>query len=168
MPRFNQKRRHHAGLLADGLHKMTLDKLEYACCGHKFTTSQNRIKIMRGLREFVSHLEQAGFSGEVWVNGSFMTDKFQPEDADVVFRVHASAVDIATDEQKAIIERLASRKNRELIFECHTQVWELCPEGHPRHYHSSTLDPYWQNQFGKTGGGDGTKGIAVLQIGGGL
>jgi len=55
-----------------GFHDLTLDGLEQVCVD-LFPLSVSRRPIMDGFREFVRTLTDSGYSGELWVDGSFLT-----------------------------------------------------------------------------------------------
>ena len=73
-------------LLPVGLHPKTLDEMEVICV-HGFHLSTTRFTIMNGLRLMVQELEQAGIQGDLWINGSFLTVKIDPEDVDIALRI---------------------------------------------------------------------------------
>jgi len=65
------------GELKAGEHPATLDEIATV-----YGRSNDRRKfLMRGLREAAENLEQAGVK-RIWVNGSFITDKDEPNDID--------------------------------------------------------------------------------------
>ena len=53
-------------------------------------------------------LAQAGIVGELWINGSFLTEKVDPEDVDASLRISSALWDNASEEQRAVLEWLAS------------------------------------------------------------
>jgi hypothetical protein len=55
---------------------------------------------MDGLRNVVGGLNQLGFRLEVWVNGSFLTQKINPEDSDVAVRFQGEDFDAAPPAQQ--------------------------------------------------------------------
>jgi len=65
------------GELAAGEHQAALDEIE-AMYGR---SNDRRKLLMQGLREAAENLEKAGVS-RIWVNGSFITDKDEPNDID--------------------------------------------------------------------------------------
>lgn len=65
------------GELPSGEHSATLDQIESAFG----LGSARRKKLMKGLRAAVQNFEQAGVR-KIWVNGSFVTAKTQPNDID--------------------------------------------------------------------------------------
>lgn len=65
------------GELPPGEHEASLDEVEMV-----YGTSTDRRKLlMRGLREAASRFELAGVT-TLWINGSFITDKDEPNDID--------------------------------------------------------------------------------------
>ena len=55
---------------------------------------------MAGLEAVVEHLEQAGIMGDLWVNGSLLTQAIDPADADIVLRVSAEFFDAVPPETR--------------------------------------------------------------------
>jgi len=65
------------GELKEGEYEATLDEI-----GVVYGLSTDRRKfLMRGLREAAENLEKSGVK-KIWVNGSFITDKDEPNDID--------------------------------------------------------------------------------------
>lgn len=72
IPSFNK-----SGELVAGEHQVTLNEIEKALG----LSSERRKNLMRGLRNAVSNLKKAGVK-TIWVDGSFVTDKSEPNDID--------------------------------------------------------------------------------------
>jgi hypothetical protein len=79
------------GLLPPGIHRATLDEIET-----RLATTPRRRKLMAGLREALHNLKLAGVA-RVYINGSFVTSKPNPNDIDGCWdatrRVDASRID---------------------------------------------------------------------------
>lgn len=121
---------------------------------------------MAGLEIVVQTLEQAGIVGDLWVNGSFLTEVIEPDDADAVLRVTAEFFDAATPDQQAIFNGWF-RPGLEAKTH-HVDAFLFCefPPGHA-HYLEG-IRGYWERQYG-TGHDEVTpKGIAIISIGGGI
>ena len=65
-----------AGNLPPGAHRVTLREIE-----ERFTWNRRRKRLFRGLAEASENLSSAGVR-KIWVNGSFITSKNEPEDID--------------------------------------------------------------------------------------
>lgn len=73
-------------------------------CVDAFPLSTSRGVIFGGLVTFVKTLETAGVSGELWLDGSFLTEKINPKDVDVILKVDASVYNAGTQEQRDAID----------------------------------------------------------------
>lgn len=76
------------GELVPGEHQATLDEVET-----KYGSANGRRKkLMKGLRDAVQNFEASGIN-TIWINGSFITDKNEPNDIDGCWEYH-SGVDL--------------------------------------------------------------------------
>ncbi|MEL6186371.1 MAG: hypothetical protein AAFU79_17235 [Myxococcota bacterium] len=73
----------HPPLFQQGFH----DVEESALDNHfldQFPTSQRRPRLIAGLRGFIAALRETGIEFELWIDGSFCTNKREPNDVDLV------------------------------------------------------------------------------------
>jgi len=120
---------------------------------------------MGGLERVVQRLIDGHIQGELWVNGSFVTQKMNPEDVDLVLRVLAEVYDQGTVEQKQAIDWLETNLKGSHL--CHSFVFMEWPEGHPNYSFGEHMYSYWMKQFGFSRGEE-VKGIAVVTLPGGV
>lgn len=146
-------------LLPWGLHPMTLADVRNLCVV-RFPDSITRSGIMDGLEAVVTEVNKSGLPLEIWVNGSFLTEKLNPEDSDIVAKFDGVAFDAAQPEQQARIAWLNS--NLKNHFKCDSYVFPDYPKGHPAH-DSDMGDVYWRAKFGFSRG-ENAKGLAVLKL----
>jgi hypothetical protein len=73
-------------LLAAGFHKTDLAGLRRLAV-IRFPDSFTRPSIMTHLEQIVGRINSAAIAGEIWVDGSFLTEKLNPEDVDVLLVV---------------------------------------------------------------------------------
>ena len=59
---------------------------------------------MEGLEIIVKRLVFAGVIGEIWVDGSFVTDKIDPSDVDILLLVDGKFFESASNEQQEIMK----------------------------------------------------------------
>ncbi len=85
-------------LLQLGFHPMDLAGLG-ALCVARFPDSLTRPTIMEGFRQVIERLNQSGLPMVMWVNGSFLTEKLNPSDVDMVAKVRQVDVTTATADQ---------------------------------------------------------------------
>src|SRR5688572_17509862 len=86
-------------LLQPGHHQMATDQIR-ALCVVQFPNSKTRTRLMAGLEQVMGMLESFDVEGELWIDGSFVTQKSDPEDVDLVLRVQASFYDNANPDQQ--------------------------------------------------------------------
>src|SRR5688500_8482129 len=79
-------------LLPDGFHPMTLADLRALCVSSR-GPSLTRARIVEGLDDLVGRLVRAAVLGEVWIDGSFVTEKVDPEDVDILIHALSSQYD---------------------------------------------------------------------------
>jgi hypothetical protein len=84
---------------------MTLGDLT-GMCVTKFPLSATRPKIMAGLEHVIAEVQKTGLEAEIWIDGSFLTEKVNPEDSDIVVRITGQAYSKATSAQLAILDWL--------------------------------------------------------------
>ena len=92
-------------LLERGFHPMTLGGLRQLCVT-PFSLSKTRPAIMAGLEQLTEDVAGYGIAADLWIDGSFVTEKLDPEDADVVFCVRAELYDNGTPSQRQILDAL--------------------------------------------------------------
>lgn len=73
------------GYLPAGVHQAALEEIE-----DRFGGSYGRKQLLAGLRHVVEQLRALGVV-EIWVDGSFVTDKARPKDVEVVYKAPAGA-----------------------------------------------------------------------------
>lgn len=148
--------------MVPGLHEITLDGLRQMC--HlDFPLSKTRESILNGLVDFLVKLRAAAItSGEVWIDGSFLTRKIDPQDVDFVVCVDADVYDNGTVEQKAFMDSIANDDWKSPNF-CDCYLSLAWPAGHALHNEGELNREYWKKQFGTSRNGD-PKGMAVIRL----
>lgn len=144
-------------LLAVGFHVMRLAELR-ALCVDRFPLSKNRGGLMTAVEAVCTSLSTALIPAEVWVDGSFLTEKIDPADVDLAVRVHAGALPNPGPEQLGILDRVTQKK----FANCDSYVFAEYPVGHAQHAVGDMMHAYWQRQWGFTRA-DKFKGIAVVR-----
>ena len=126
-----------------------------------FATSLTRRGIMAGLERFVGRLDEAGITGELWLDGSFLTEKIDPEDVDCLVRVPSDLYD--GDAAKRTVVDWASEVDRRDTRSCDADKWVEYTQGHPLFRQSDADREFWTGWFGKSRGGV-PKGIVVVVL----
>lgn len=118
---------------------------------------------MNLVEEICSELAAARLRAEVWVDGSFLTAKIEPDDVDVVVCLNASSLVAPTSAQLTTIERLSKQGHSDGTFNCDSYILIDYDTDHDRHGHGTWMRAYWIRQFGFSRS-DNLKGIAVIKI----
>jgi hypothetical protein len=99
-------------LLAPGRHTMSLQEIE-ALCVQPFggTSRARREKLFYALEDVVQVLLASHIRCDVFVDGSFFTEKPEPADVDVIVAMDFSAFDALDEAQHQVIEALNTTQN---------------------------------------------------------
>jgi len=100
----------NTGYLPAGDHPALLEELEERCCWNP-----KRKELFAGLKEVVNRLRSAGVD-QIWVGGSFPTDKRRPADVDVVYQAPKSL-------SSAALGELSSRDAVKAKY--HVDLWRM-------------------------------------------
>jgi hypothetical protein len=140
---------------------MSLAELK-AKCVDAFPDSTTRQPIYDGLRSVMGTLQINGIGGKLWADGSFVTEKPDPEDSDVVFAVSGTEYDLMHDAKRSVVDGVRDSRYKPTHL-CHSFVLFEYPPGHALHKFSVDMTAYWMRQFG-TGHAGQPKGMALLTL----
>lgn len=149
-------------LLPAGFHEMSLKDLRVLCV-ERFPLSRGRGALMNLVEEICSGLSAAKLRAEVWVDGSFLTAKIEPDDVDVVVCLNAAALAAPSLAQRAVLDRIAGQGHGHGAFNCDSYIHIDYDAGHARHGQGAWMRAYWTKQFGFSRS-ENMKGIAVVKI----
>ena len=116
---------------------------------------------MKWFDAIVNHLSQRGIEGELWVNGSFLTEKINPNDVDMVLCLNSSFVDNASTAQRSTLGWFESNLRDSHL--CDTYVHIEFPSSDPQYWVGFFMRAYWMKQFGFSRS-DQLKGIALVRL----
>ena len=148
-------------LLPVGFHPMPLENLRRMCVD-RFPDSLTRQAIMDGLTHVLGELNRIGLGFEVWVDGSFLTEKLNPKDCDFVVKVAGEEYDNASLSQQQAVAQIA-RADLKGSYRCDCYVFPEYADGHPLHAHGQWRRAYWLRQFGFSRSVE-PKGLAVINL----
>ena len=117
---------------------------------------------MDGLEQVIAALKADNIEGDLWVDGSFVTEKIEAQDVDVALRMDGLFLDTVSPDQQAVIDWFEG----DLTASHHVDsyVFSVYPESDARHWIGEYSHAYWMKQWGFDRG-DNMKGIAVLHLG---
>jgi len=146
-------------LLAAGFHPMSIETVNKICVTD-FPDSKTRQPILADLEKLIVNLINCGISGTLWVDGSFLTQKTNPEDADTLIEIASDVFDKLTQQQHDLLQAISQSH----IGKCHVFVIVVYPTGHPAYGVSDWDRSYWVSHFGFNRLKNQYKGIASIEL----
>ena len=115
-------------------------------CVDAFPLSSRRDPIMTALQSMLTSLSVALLRADVWIDGSFVTEKIEPDDVDLVvliFNVNKND----TPAQQGVLNRI---HNQQYTFpiKCDSYILVEYAHGHPNYWIGQYMHAYWLRQFG--------------------
>ena len=104
-------------LLEPGLHDFKLDDIGNHFL-ESFPDSTTRSDLIHGFREYVGHLSSFGVPIEVWIDGSFTTDKLNPNDIDLVVFSPAANLNALSEDKQLSFRALLDQPSIKRRFGC--------------------------------------------------
>jgi hypothetical protein len=115
---------------------------------------------MGNLERTFGKLVNNSIVGELWVDGSFLTEAVDPKDVDLSLRVQGDFYDNATPAQSQAMDELTDIWDTELIDGYLHFEW---PVGHKHYSIGQANYREWERQWGSSRSGV-PKGIAVVKL----
>lgn len=137
-------------LLPEGLHPFAVAELRKKCV-EGFPLSKTRAAIMSGIEAVYDRLAATKLRGALWIDGSFLTEKIDAKDADLLLRVGDWAYSRRTPDQDEAINWMKTDGAR---LGCDTYLHVDYPEGHVQFWLSHWGYAYWIKQYGYSRGED--------------
>jgi hypothetical protein len=119
-----------------------------------FAGSRTRAQLIEGFHRYLGALRQFGVKFEIWIDGSFTTDKPDPSDVDLVVFCSATDLNALPDQQQQALARLFDRKAIKLQLGCDVL---FCVAEDP------DMRSYWRGWYGYDRE-ENPKGIARLEV----
>jgi len=150
----SQQKRDFPPLLGAGLHAMSIEDLGELTTS-AFPQSKNRPLLFGFLEIYLSHLSRLGLVADVWIDGSFMCQKDEPEDVDIVVLWDAASVrDLGDDEWTKVDLMLRN--------EYAVQMFRI--DVHPIDRSNEDDVAFWMQKFGTQRDNKTPKGLALLRL----
>ncbi|HMG72367.1 MAG TPA: hypothetical protein VK582_02615 [Pyrinomonadaceae bacterium] len=143
----------HPSLLEPGLHDVDLDTLERLFV-EPFDDATRRRELLDGLRAMLSVIRRMGLRVEVWIDGSFTTQKPNPVDIDVVIYYDPIAVQALKASDQNVLSEIADTNLSKLRYKCDPY---LVPNDEEQ------WRSYWRGWFGFSRDEE-PKGIARISL----
>ncbi len=143
---------------------MGTPEIRYLCVDDaRFHLSNRRAKIMENLETLIGGLRVIGIRGKVWIDGSFLTEKIEPNDVDILLDLEDETVQRLNPQQRADVDWLYENKEVQTEYGCDSHVLVQWPIGHPSHPHGEWLRAKYLSLFGWVSVYE-MKGIAIVVL----
>ena len=143
-------------LLPAGLHIHTLASVE-ALAVLPFPGDTRRVLLFRQLSGWVQALQSANVSGILWIDGSFMTEKYGPDDVDCVLW-NPQFTTAATQNDQIIVQKLLNKPTARASFNLDLYIEAPLP------IEMFDKEAYWKGVWGFCHDRVTAKGFAELRI----
>jgi hypothetical protein len=150
-------------LLGQGFHYMGASDLKGLVID-KFPLSNRRPNLWKEFTDLLDEIGACGLVCDVWVDGSFLTEKIEPKDVDFIVEVSVHTLDSLTPEQEALIKKVQERGPGSMRNQRHLHgfVKVTAPEGHPFRAKAELQQHQWLRDFGFAYVSKEPKGIAII------
>ena len=149
-------------LLEPGIHRFSVADLE-AKVVPAFPKSTRRAALWKNLRELIKGVTSLGIPCDIWIDGSFLTEKIDPDDIDLVVEASINVFEFGKKDQLAFLKQLgagAFRGTKNL----HTFVFPNAPIGHRAYPMTLAVRQQWTKDFGTSFVKREPKGIALVEV----
>ena len=150
-------------LLPFGFHPLSESELYDLVVG-AFPLSQRRPMLWKNLQWLIAELRRLRLPCRLWIDGSFLTQKIEPDDIDLVADFEIKVLENLASDQQVFVENLADFKYRDDPMKLHTFVMFRAPLGHPARMQAEALERQWIRDFGYSFVNKTPKGIVLLEV----
>jgi hypothetical protein len=161
----NQPKPEFPPLLPAGLHPLSEADLETLTVTN-FKASTRRPKLWRSLMRFCEELRDLGIAPcRLWLNGSFLTEKVEPDDIDLIVEVGDAIYSGLGIDALMFIDSLAAQPFKPEPRKLNTFFLLDCTAVHPEYTMYYLIRKAWERDFGHALLSKRPKGIAILEVG---
>jgi hypothetical protein len=149
-------------LLGAGLHEMSFAELESLVL-EGFPLSESRPKLWQNFAALVTNLKKLKIPCVIWVDGSFLSKKINPDDVDFVALIPVEVLYAADASQLDLIDQLTTRAFKKTL-KLHSFVLFPVPPEDPGYAAIEVKREQWKKDFGFRYDKREPKGIAVIEV----
>ncbi|MDQ8141821.1 MULTISPECIES: DUF6932 family protein [Chryseobacterium] len=141
-------------LFPPGFHTISIDEINQICVTN-FPRNDKRKELFDNFLKFLKHLEMVNSKFEIWVDGSFTTEKEEPEDIDILIIYDELHLKTLAPGEINIINSLFNRSLSKIRFNLDVLLCEK---------NDINQRSYWRGWFGFSRS-EQLKGIAKFEYG---
>ena len=144
----------HKPLFPPGIHDISESDLENHFLS-SFPSSSTRQRLISGLKKYLKRLKSIGVKFEIWIDGSFTTEKEDPGDIDLVVFGSTTELNHLTPPKKSQLHALFDRVSIKNAIGCDV-LFAVAEDQNMRNY--------WRGWYGFDRN-ENPKGIARIEVG---
>ncbi len=141
-------------LLSGGLHPMSLEEFR-AIAVDPFPSSERRPMLYANLEAYLRQVAETGLTGSIWLDGSYLTHKQEPDDIDLVIVFDGTSANALPDQAQQQLLILLDQNTQHGRYKLHVFAIEK---------DDNEGKNYWLGFFGTLRDGVTPKGMAELRI----
>ncbi|WP_434777608.1 DUF6932 family protein [Neisseria sp. Ec49-e6-T10] len=147
-------KREYPPLFSPGIKKITMEEIDFLL-KEPFPKSAKREILFKQFCQLFSKLKELGIPLKIWIDGSFCTEKEEPNDIDIVIEIAEEIINsLPLDKQKQL-DILLNNKINKVVYNCDT-YYVASEKVH--------MLSYWRGWFGFCRDGETAKGFLVLEF----
>ncbi len=137
------------GLLPDGVHDCQETEFRPLLVD-SFPDSTSRPIIATGFELLRANAVDCGVSGTQWLDGSYVTNRMDPDDIDLVTFIDVAHLNALqnTPAEAFLVNALAAGPKTPARYRADSYVVAVAPAGHPLHASFEKARDYWRKWFG--------------------
>lgn len=133
-----------------GLHRMQITGIHRLLGSSAFPLSRTRDTLLNGLHSLIRSLESLEIEAALWLDGSFLETKIDPDDVDVILRLSSLDCSRFSNDQFDFLSMLLDEDKSKSRFHCHVFHVIDYPCDHPQHDIGESERHDWRRFFGRT------------------
>lgn len=150
-------------LLPPGEHVLTLEQLKVLGV-YDFPLSKTRRDIIKGFERIANDLIGSGISGDLIVDGSFLTREIDPDDIDFALIISPEFYELCSPEQRKLLEWIRDDFSIASTHMCDCYLCVEYPESHPEYFEGIQNREYWINLYATSVVYKRVRGVGIIRL----
>jgi hypothetical protein len=159
-----QHKTEYPPLLSFGFHPLDESELKQLLVDN-FPRSNRRSMLWNNLINLINELKSRGIRCKIWIDGSFVTKKNDPNDIDLIVECDIGHSQNLNIDQRILLKKISNQEFCHDPFFLHTFFIPSAPIGHLEWSKCDNIKQEWVDQFGYSLEGRVPKGIATMEVG---
>lgn len=129
-----------------------------------FPLSTRRKTLWENLLKLIDELKSEKLPCKLWIDGSYVTKKLEPDDIDLIVEVDVGKLQNATASQKALLAKISGQAYHAAPMKLHTFFIYSAPAGHVGFPAAEAARARWIKDWGYSLKKRTPKGILTLEV----